>query len=238
MMNICIKILYPGGELLLEFHCTRSTSGFGYSAILHQTLVKRLNRLLSGFEKTGCFLKCGDKKFIPHISLEPHVISVSKDSCTYYLSQYGNIKIDELGIFSNETTLELYMIAAGIFFIFESSLLEFLGNERNQLESLMIPVSSLSEDSIIDFSLDVVFDVIDEQGKVGSKYYQLKYDHWKRIFSQLTANYKVISYVNIKVSQDIPWPKLELISMLDNEEIGPECFNVQGVSRKLYQTNI
>jgi hypothetical protein len=104
-----IKIIYPGGELLLEFSCVREESGPGYSI---SDAVAQLQSLLSRFNNV--LFKCGDICFIPHLTLKPHVHKVqSENSFSYYLSQFGGVQIKELGLFSNETTLELHLIPEG-----------------------------------------------------------------------------------------------------------------------------
>jgi hypothetical protein len=105
-----IKIIHPGGELLLKYVCVREMSGPGY--YVASDALAELRNLLSRFNNV--LFKCGDKFFIPHLTLKPYVHKVqSRNSFSYYLSQFGGVQIIELGLFSSKTTLELQLISKG-----------------------------------------------------------------------------------------------------------------------------
>jgi hypothetical protein len=104
-----VKIISPSGELLLMYSCSRIDSDQGYFI---SDAVAQLTNLLSRFNNV--LFKCGDLCFIPHLTLKPYFHEVqSENSFSYYLSQFGGVKIQELGLFSSETTLELQLIPEG-----------------------------------------------------------------------------------------------------------------------------
>lgn len=106
-MKIILKFLYPQGELLLDYYCSKQEETENFYTGLNFNQIQKYENLVYtiGYKGDLC-VKYGDIIIISGKTLQPVITEVdeSNGKCKFKISIMDKI-IEELGIFSNETPL-------------------------------------------------------------------------------------------------------------------------------------